>query len=863
MFRLLVSFVGFAFAAFVLSRAPAQEARPAVPSETNPKAGHSYHGEAFNEGPRQAAYLMPGMGNIRFEITTKDPRTQAFFTQGVCQLHSFWYFEAERSFRQAAFHDPNCAMAYWGMAMANVNNEKRSRDFIARAEKLRTGASRREQMWIDGWAAYVKSTAANNVRWRTYIRSLEAIGHEFPQEIEATAFLAWALWTGNTKGLPIGSHQAVDALIAEVLRENPMHPGAHHYRIHLWDGEKQPRALLASELYGPSSPGIAHAWHMQGHIYSGLRRFADAVYSQEASARVDHAYMIRDRVMPYQIHNFAHNNQWMITDLSYIGRARDAALCAANLVEIPRHPRQNRIEDAGSCARYGRARLLEVLTRWEMWDELIAYSTTVLDPTPLRDEQIKRLRALGAAYFETGNVLDGLTVIADLERLGKTAPPKADPAKLPPAAKATVDFKKDILPILTKNCFECHKGRTPPSGFRLDVRDEIVGKSLAVVGKSAESRLIHAVSAIGDSSAAMPAEGKALTTDEVGLLRAWIDQGMKWDDAAVAAETGVPDPKTGKTKGGAPTARKDGRSGGGGPTGSIGNALAELNGRYLAAVGDAKGAADQLAKVTDLRKEDLSRAYAAAGNRDQAEKTAKAAADAAKDQLHPQLNYVDVLERCGKADAAAAQLRIIAPKARDLDSDVPVARRLAKIAAAAKMPKDWNKVTPARPVDIHHPKISTLGPLTWSPSPAAEFSLSDMNGRAVSLSEFRGKPTIVLFYLGSGCEHCVEQLTKFAGAFDEFSRAGISVVAISLETPAEVKAACERPGAKAYPFPLLADPNKAAFKKWRVYDDFESQPLHGTFLVDAAGRVRWQDISFNPFMDTSYLLHESRRLLKL
>src|SRR5262245_6419154 len=62
--------------------------------------GHSIHGEAFDEGPRQAAYLMPGMPQLDFPVTTTNLEAQKFFDQGVGQLHGFWYFEAERSFRQ-------------------------------------------------------------------------------------------------------------------------------------------------------------------------------------------------------------------------------------------------------------------------------------------------------------------------------------------------------------------------------------------------------------------------------------------------------------------------------------------------------------------------------------------------------------------------------------------------------------------------------------------------------------------------------------------------------------------------------------------------------------------------------------------
>ena len=114
---------------------------------------------------------------------------------------------------------------------------------------------------------------------------------------------------------------------------------------------------------------------MPGHTYTELKRYADAAYQQEGSARVDHAYMIRDRVMPFEIHNYAHNNQWLCTSLSHIGRVRDAIAVARNLVEQPRDPAKNGPNDGGSPQRSGRARWSEILTRYELWDDLIAATT--------------------------------------------------------------------------------------------------------------------------------------------------------------------------------------------------------------------------------------------------------------------------------------------------------------------------------------------------------------------------------------------------------------------------------------------------------------------------------------------------------
>ena len=257
----------------------------------------------------------------------------------------------------------------------------------------------RDRLWIDSEANYWADTKKDKKdRRRKMIRDLETIIHEYPDDIEAKAFLAVWMWESSRNGLPIHSHGAVNALIEDVLDIEPMHP-CHHFRIHLWDNEKAERALASAARCGQGSPGIAHLWHRPGHIYSKLKRYHDSAWQQEASARVDHAHMMRDRVMPDQIHNFAHNNEWLIRNLMYVGRVGEALSLAKNKIELPRHPKYNTLRKGGSSTNYGRRRLFEVLHRFELWDQLIGLSRTrYLPPTAIEDEQVKRLRHLGTAY---------------------------------------------------------------------------------------------------------------------------------------------------------------------------------------------------------------------------------------------------------------------------------------------------------------------------------------------------------------------------------------------------------------------------------------------------------------------------------
>ncbi|HHY85710.1 MAG TPA: hypothetical protein GYA07_09295 [Verrucomicrobia bacterium] len=107
-------------------------------------------------------------------------------------------------------------------------------------------------------------------------------------------------------------------------------------------------------------------------------------------------------------------------------------------------------------------------------------------------------------------------------------------AALPPPANVIVDFDRDIRPVLDRSCLRCHGPERPRSGFRLVDRESALkggynNTNDIVPGNSAESMLIHYVAGL-DEMMIMPPEGEGdrLTPEEIGLLRAWIDQGAAW-----------------------------------------------------------------------------------------------------------------------------------------------------------------------------------------------------------------------------------------------------------------------------------------------------------------------------------------------
>lgn len=113
-----------------------------------------------------------------------------------------------------------------------------------------------------------------------------------------------------------------------------------------------------------------------------------------------------------------------------------------------------------------------------------------------------------------------------------------DLSKLPPSADVTIDYVRDIQPILKENCLRCHGPEKPKSGFRLDNREDALNSGEyggnIIVGDSAHSPLIQFVSHLVEEwEMPPPDKGEKLTDEQIGLLRAWIDQGLVWPDTAL------------------------------------------------------------------------------------------------------------------------------------------------------------------------------------------------------------------------------------------------------------------------------------------------------------------------------------------
>ncbi|HUG19944.1 MAG TPA: redoxin domain-containing protein [Planctomycetaceae bacterium] len=768
--------------------APAKDAADPA-AEVEVLAGHSYHGDFLNEGPRQKAYLMGGTGAVTFPVTSAHPEVRAFIEQGIGQWYGFWYLEAERSFRHAASLDPECAMAYWGAALATQRNSKRSTKFMEQALKRKDKASEREKMYIDSLDKFLKADSAKkDERDAEYRKSLEDIALKYPEDLEAKAFLALQLYLNKKDGYNL----AADGLMQQIFQVEPLHP-AHHFCIHLWDYKKPENALASSARCGQGSPSIAHMWHMPGHIYSRLKRYEDACWQQEASARVDHAHMIRDRLLPDEIHNFAHNNEWLIRNLNYVGRVHDAVELSKNMIELPRHPKYNSLNNGSS--HYGRMRLFETLGQNELWGETVALCrSSYLEPTDALLEQIKRSRHLGIALAMTGESAAAEIELASLREILDAETKKRDAARDAAETKAIDDLLKQEWAKKSKEVSQL-EADAPLVADRFELpktkREELINNHKKEIDKAKQNATRTLDRNVRESEQAIQA------------IEAYL--AIARDDYASAL----------------PLLRKAG----------------QIDQFVLALVqhraGEAKPALEEARKQIGKK----------------------------KNEVLPQARFVELLWLDNQRDEALKEFEKLRNMSSSIDIDAPVFSRLAPIAQELGLPSDWRIVAAPRDDVGDRPALDSLGPFRWSPYAAPEWKLADAENKEHSLAQFRGKPVVVIFYLGHGCLHCVEQLQAFAPKHKEFQAAGIELIAISSESHDDLKISVDRYGEEPLPFPLVSNHDLDVFKQWRVYDDFEQQPLHGSFLIDPAGRVLWQDISYEPFMDPTFVIAEAKRLL--
>ena len=367
--KLRTAILAFCGAAVVVAQVLAQT------KETRQDNTAVCHTPTATKAATTPARLVDGYGNVHMPIATKSEEAQRFFDQGLALLHSFWSYEADRSFERAAQLDPECAMAQWGIAMAAVN-EKRRDEAVKRAKELAAKASERERLYIEAVEARYqgeRTTIQNNGflgASEAYQKAMRKIVAFYPDDLEAKLFLALALMSGYERdGAPKPGTVEAIALLQVTLAKDPKHLAAHHYLIHATEsGKRAIDGAPSADVYGSLAPKVGHAVHMPGHTYVHVDRWDDAARAFEGSAEVDRAY-IRDNkeTTDHAAGPYGHNVHFLATVYGYQGRYRDAVRASQELLDATKAPD----EQKSRAALEGRISMLRALVRFEKYDEVL------------------------------------------------------------------------------------------------------------------------------------------------------------------------------------------------------------------------------------------------------------------------------------------------------------------------------------------------------------------------------------------------------------------------------------------------------------------------------------------------------------
>ncbi len=343
--------------------------------------GRSHHGSHYDEGPRGKPWLMEGIGKTHFPITSSNPEVQQWFDQGHTLLHGFWEFEAERSFRWCLKLDPECAMAYWGMARCATGDKSRERRFFREAVKRKANVSSRERAYIELWEAKYKikdekkNESANEKRSRKkavreYIRKFDNLLIDNPDDIEARA-LYWLEMLVATKTMnPVeedlhAMRYSLDRVLQEVLAKDPDHVGALHYRVHNWDGEEGHYALDTCLHLSKVGPKSGHLQHMPGHVLSSIGLWNEAAIAMDSATRVEKEYMQKQMVLPQQNWNYLHNLDYLAYIQEQLGMYEAALISCTQLLN---GPAANEFSLMGHPVNWSTVRLL---VKFEKWEEIL------------------------------------------------------------------------------------------------------------------------------------------------------------------------------------------------------------------------------------------------------------------------------------------------------------------------------------------------------------------------------------------------------------------------------------------------------------------------------------------------------------
>ena len=342
---------------------------------------------------RAGAPLFDGMGSHHHDITRSGPGAQRYFNQGLIIDFAFNHAESIRSFRAAQRLDPNCAMCYWGEALAlgpNINVTSNGKVVMSDEERIAAHAAIKKAMALTDRVRpqEIDFIEALAVRYNgdpstdrepldlAYVDAMRKLHHKYPDDDDAAALFAesmmntmpWDYWLDPENPKPL-TEEVLTAL-ETVLQRSPTHPLAIHLYIHAVEASSSPeRAEGPADTLADLVPGAGHLVHMPAHIYWRVGRYHDASEANVKAAAVDEAYIEQCNAQGfYPALYYPHNIHFLWAASSMEGRS-EIAIEAAR--KVAANIQLEMIDHFPGVEFFNTIPLL-ALTQFGRWDEVLA-----------------------------------------------------------------------------------------------------------------------------------------------------------------------------------------------------------------------------------------------------------------------------------------------------------------------------------------------------------------------------------------------------------------------------------------------------------------------------------------------------------
>ena len=340
------------------------------------------------------APLLKGLGEHKHKISSDINGVQRYFNQGLILSFAFNHAEAIRSFIGSQRLDPECAMCFWGEALAlgpniNVNSdgkvimspENRIQAYkaINKGLKLSKKSPEKEQDYIKALSVrYDGNPKTNRVDLDiAYAKSMEELSKKYPDDNDAASLYAealmntmpWDYWADN--GNPRPDTVKVIESLERVLKNDPNHPLAIHLYIHAVEASSNPsRAEKYADKLADLVPGAGHLVHMPAHIYWRVGRYNDASIANINAAKVDEDYIAQCNSQGlYPAMYYPHNIHFLWAASTMEGRSE---LSINSALKVSNYIKDEQIRQIPLIEFFQTLPLLSYI-RFAKWEEILSY----------------------------------------------------------------------------------------------------------------------------------------------------------------------------------------------------------------------------------------------------------------------------------------------------------------------------------------------------------------------------------------------------------------------------------------------------------------------------------------------------------